>query len=426
MSDVSTQHEAGDLATVTRAMGAVDPAVAARTRELKEWEDIAFVLRSKDFEPPGREGGFGAEWQAHLIGESLVEVRGDDHFERRRLESVLFRRDTLLDYERELVLPSLRREVGALAETRDADGLVRTDLLRLAKRVSVDLMTTLVGLDGIEDEEAISEFAELYEDLDVGVRAKYTTGDPGAVVARALDAQRRLVERHFRPSWQRREQLLRDGAEAPNDLITLMIRHPEHYGRWDRELVEREATLFMTASVTTTGNEVCHAVREIEGWIAAHPEDAEKRTDEAWLAAAFNESARLHAFGWMVRLAVRDTQLPDGTSVQQGDLFWLDFRAAYDELYGGDASRFDPSRRQTEELAPYGLAFGNGRHTCIGKMLVLGDGATGTEERRGTARTILLELYGQGMRLDPERPPQTSPGSVREMVESCPIVLTAL
>src|SRR5207244_498165 len=104
--------------------------------------------------------------------------------------------------------------------------------------------------------------------------------------------------------------------------------------------IVREATLFISASIATTANAVCHAVREIEAWIEEHPEDAAKRTDDDFLTRALNESLRLHQSGWMVRTAVRETDLPSSERVGEGESVWLDFRSAYRELFPGDPERF--------------------------------------------------------------------------------------
>ena len=360
-------HQAGDLATLASSMKGVRAEDVARARELTGWADIAHVLRSKDFEPPSGEDGFGVDFQTRVLGDSLVELRGDHHFERRRLVSILFRRGTLLGYEERPVRPAVAESIAALRATPDPDGVVRTDLLGFGHRVSLRLMTTLLGFDGIDTPEEVESFSQLFDAVDVGARAKYTTLDPEEVVQAALAAQRQIMDAYFWPAWERREQLRAAGEELPKDLISVMVSHPEHFGQFERGAVEREASLFIIASVVTTANEICHAVREIEGWIAEHPEDADLRTDEAFVVAAFQESARLHAFGWMVRAAVRDTTLRDGTALHEHDIVWLNFRTAYAELYGADADRFNPRRAQSDALSPYGLAFGDGRHTSSGR-----------------------------------------------------------
>ena len=66
-------HEAGDLATVSGSMTAAGADDVARARELKRWDDIRHVLRSKDFESPRPQDGFGVSFQSQVLGSSLVE-----------------------------------------------------------------------------------------------------------------------------------------------------------------------------------------------------------------------------------------------------------------------------------------------------------------------------------------------------------------
>jgi cytochrome P450 len=181
----------------------------------------------------------------------------------------------------------------------------------------------------------------------------------------------------------------------------------------------------MVASVATTATNICHAVCSIEDWIVQHPEDAEKRTDEAFLESALHESLRLYARKWLLRAATRDTHLPTGAAIRQGELVWLNFEEAYKAIAGADHAQFNPYRSLTYGR-PWGPAFADGRHTCIGKNLVLGDGANEEGGRRGTAKAMMLELYRVGMRLDPERARVITDESVRQMFVSCPIILTAL
>lgn len=428
----TTAQETGDSEQVIAAMSAVDRGALGRARQLSDWQDIEAVLRSRDFEPPGQGDGAGIEFQASVVGDTLLDLRGDVHSERRKIEAPLFRSDSLRALEEEYLAPALTRMIDGLRAQRVPGSAVAVDLLTLTHHVFFELMARLVGID-VDSPEKVDLLAQRFQAIDDAARVKYTTGDPVEITRLGREAQEAVMEEFFRPSWRQRCALYAavqagdaDPADLPNDFMTIALGHLEHYEAWGGAgAVEREATLYMVASVATTATNICHAVCSIEDWIGQHPEDAEKRTDEAFLESALHESLRLYARKWLLRAATRDTHLPTGAAIRQGELVWLNFEEAYKAIAGADHARFNPYRKLAYGR-PWGPAFADGRHTCIGKNLVLGDGANEAGGRRGTAKTMMLELYRVGMRLDPDRPRVITDESVRQMFVSCPIILTAL
>jgi cytochrome P450 len=380
-------------------------------REIAGFEDVRFVLRSKSFEQVGPDDGYPrVGLQQRIIGDSVVMLRGEQHSERRHLESVLFRRPTLLRYEQELVRPRLQRALGELTATRSADGVVRGDLIRISLDMLLELMLTLTGIS-LETPEQEERFRAIFGSLDTGSRVRHAA-DPDRVIEEGLEIQQAFASEFFRPAWERHERLLaeiaagaRPETDAPNDLITLMLRNPGHFEQWDGAVYLREATLFVIASVGTTTRELGLAVDSIETWIDEHPEDAARRTDEVFLERAFAESLRFHqSIPSVGRVAVADVLLPSGISIARGETVRVNLAAASSEVAGAEADRFDPYREDPVKGERYGLAFSDGRHVCIGKQLVLGD-RHGDSVREGTAKTALVALYSAGMRRDRTREP---------------------
>src|SRR5262245_53981340 len=80
-------------------------------QRLTSFEEVEEALRSKDFVQAGKDRD-SAPFTLH----TLLSLSGAEHFARRRLESTLFRRRALADYEIGLVLPAIRM---ALDEARD-------------------------------------------------------------------------------------------------------------------------------------------------------------------------------------------------------------------------------------------------------------------------------------------------------------------
>jgi len=198
-------------------------------QEIATFDDVRFVLRSKLFEQVGPDDGYPrVGLQQQIIGDSVVMLRGEHHAERRQLESVLFRRSTLLMYERELVRPRLERTLKRLAESRDVDGVARADLNELSRDMLLQLMLTLSGIV-LETPAEEQRFGELFGTLDSGSRVRHAV-DGEKALREGLDAQRQFEREFFRPAWQRHEELLaevesgaRAEGELPNDLITLML-----------------------------------------------------------------------------------------------------------------------------------------------------------------------------------------------------------
>jgi cytochrome P450 len=373
--------------------------------ELREWADVRFVLRSRSFEQVAPEDGYseGTELQGKIIGDSLVMARGDGHFERRRLESALFRLPTLVEYEREIVRRRLDATLARLAESRDADGCARGDVVEIGEDVLLAVMAKMIGID-VSTPEREARFGELFSRLDRGTRVRHMV-DMHAALREGLEVQRLFEEEFFRPAWAEHAGRLAAGEELPNDLVSLMLRNQEHFSQWDDGIYLREATLFVSASIGTTIREIALCVDALERWLDDHPEDAAKRTDPEFLSAAFAESCRVHqSIQDVGRTAIEDITLPSGLRIQAGQPVRLSLVGANRDLVGGDADSFDPHRSAPSEGDRTGLAFSDGRHTCIGKILVLGGGPE-DGGRMGTALTVLLQLYGAGMRRDPTREP---------------------
>jgi cytochrome P450 len=402
---------------------------ATEFQEVADWDDVRFLLRSKSFEQVGPDDGYPRVGLQHMIiGDSVVMLRGEHHAERRHLESVLFRRPTLLMYERDLVRPRLRQALHDLPA--DGDGTVRADLNRISQDMLLELMLTLSGIS-LETPEKQDAFRALFGTLDSGSRVRHAV-DGEKAVREGLAAQRRFAEEFFEPAWREHEQLLAqveagelEESALPNDLIMLMLRNRAHFDNWDAGVYLREATLFVIASVGTTTRELCLAVDAIERWLEQHPEDAERRTDEEFLERAFEESLRLHqSIPSVGRVAVEEVVLPSGARVAAGETVRVNLVGANRELLGDDADEFDPHRAPPPRGTRHGLAFSDGRHICPGKMLVLGDDQDGGA-RLGTAKTALLELYRAGMRRDATREPVMKDTLTRRF-DSYPVVFENL
>src|SRR5438045_1337550 len=95
-----------------------------RARKLITFAEADLALRSKDF--------VQGQWDAPaacLVHDTVSDLDFEPHFLRRRLESVLFRKEALDHYELTVLVPALRNEL-ALAR-QGADHAQTVDLLPL-------------------------------------------------------------------------------------------------------------------------------------------------------------------------------------------------------------------------------------------------------------------------------------------------------
>lgn len=403
-------------------------------RLITEPEDVEFVLRQTDYL-------FGKtpellQYQGMLLAGSVLNLDGEDHFQRRRIEARVFTSDRLAYYENEVLEPYLDAAVADLArEAERTGGTPSVDLVAVVRRALVGVVAAVIGLDGVDSPEAVAQLDAILEALNQGVKVDFRTdGTKEAKMEEVLARRAEFVDRFFGPSLARRQALVKAHIADPEgnpppapDLLTVLASNPDHVQRWDEGLPLREATLFAQASIGTTTRGVCHTVVELERWLEQHPEDRARLTDPEFLGRAFAESLRLHAIDpALQRKAWQDVTLPSGEQIPKDEILGVDIGASGRDtsLFGADANLFNPHRQRPESLDAHGHSFGGGSHKCTGFNFVVGDRYRA--DRQGTAKTILLRLYSLGIRLDPERPPVRDHGTVKDDLRAVPVIFSAL
>jgi len=365
---------------------------------LRSYHDVVEAFRSKSF----IQGGGGRRDSAPITGYGVLALAGRDHFERRRIEAVLFRKDMLRWFERDVVGPALA------AALDEAGGGGPVDLLPFLRAVFCDLTCAFWGIDGIDTPEARQRFLTVVDEMTPGGAVEWERGNHREIVTRSLAAQRRFAAAYVQPARQRREALIEAHAagrlgesELPKDLLTVMLRNKRHFDRWDSEVYVREITLF--APGDTIMRFIPHMVAEIHGWVNEHPEDVWLLEDVGFLRRCATESLRLHpASPYFIRQAVEDTTLASGLAFRAGDYVVLDVTTASldSEVYGPDAGRFNPHRVPLRKIKQVGLAFGEGPHTCIGAMMSVGEISAhrpGPDDPLGLVPYTLRELFRAGV-----------------------------
>jgi cytochrome P450 len=361
-------------------------------------------------------------------GRTLLELDGEEHRDRRKLETSLFGKTMLDRYESEVLAPAIERCLRDADAGRGPNGYVRADLARLSHTMFLQIAAAVIGLDGVDTPERTELLEQCMYALNAAFDVKYSTRDHGEVIREGLTAKESFVEHFYRPSMQRRESLLAGFAkgeiaegELPADLLMIMLRH--HRDDWDADLPVRETLLYLAGATDTTSNAVNHSVAELLKWLIGQPDDRAHLYDRVFLRGVCNETLRLKLnVTALVRRATRDIALSTGRVISSNQFVALDFIQANRDrnIFGDDADRFNPWRKVPSNVRPYGLAFGAGRHLCMGFPLVTP--VTGGADR--ALFKILQALLESGVELDPERPPRFAP-TAEEVYESLPILLTA-
>jgi hypothetical protein len=96
------------------------------------------------------------------------------------------------------------------------------------------------------------------------------------------------------------------------------------------------------------------------------------------------------------------------------------------DAFGDDAAAFNPQRGKFPPHMPYGITFGVGVHSCLGKNLAAGDipkaNSDPAHHQFGTVTLIARELLVHGARPDARRTPEQDLSTERETWLRYPIV----
>lgn len=393
----------------------------AACREVQE------VLRSSSFWP-----SMFVRVSGPLLEGTLMTLDVDEHLRRRRTEVVMFSRAQLMVYELGIVVPALREQLGS-ACSRNLEN-PKVDILHIMGDALLRVTAKIVGIDELTMID-MDELRELAEHFGEGSSAEWALEDREAVVAASVAAKDRFAERFFLPALARRKKLVvavqreeLEEAELPNDLTTLLLRA---YESWDTEKLLREIIFYVTASANTTTHLAPHVLQELLQHFEAHPEDRAKAGDLSFLQRAVSEGLRLHpTVPGLLRLAREDVTLPSGRSFAAGEQLLCDLNAANrdESVFGPTANVYDPYRELPARTTAYGLAFGDGAHTCLGRQVAVGAG-NGSIDRAdipaGVLTRLLQEVLRFSPRIDPADPPVLRENTATMRFARFPVILSS-
>ncbi|MEM9609888.1 MAG: cytochrome P450 [Actinomycetota bacterium] len=369
---------------------------------------------------------------AALMSDVIVNLHGDEHVARRRLENRLFRRDTFAWYETERI-PTIVADV--LAPAIEAGC---AELGHLARRTMMMLSVDVAGVDRPAGTEA--EIERLYELMDTMARAAtvaHATGDKGAVIDAGNRALAAFADEFYEPSRRRRAALVEDVAagrldedKLPRDVLTTLLRNVDDLDLAPGTIL-RETAYYPWVGSHSTANQFVHAMHHL---LEAIDDDPPLRsrllTDADLLQAHVHESVRLHpASPVALRIATCDVTLSTGQRIVEGEQVVIEVETANrdPEAVGEEPDEFCPGRERADRVAPWGLSFGHGTHACLGQELAAGvDVATadpGSTMLRGAITTMAHEVLATGARPDPHDPAVLDATTTRQMWGRYPVLL---
>lgn len=350
-----------------------------------------------------------------IMDDVLLTLHGESHKDRRHLALRIFKRDFAKHYERNVFPATLAATLRQLQDVRPFD------LVEFGYRVTMNLTADFAGIDRpLETAEETRTLLRLVRKFSEGATLVHSTRDRETVRAEVRDALDEFDVVFLAPSRARREALLSEFAAGrlaeamlPRDMLTVLLRNEDRLALPD-DVLRREVAFYLQAGSHSTANAMVHAVHEIFAWCDTRPDERHLIRDDArYLQRCVHESLRLHpASPIALRTALKAIDFPWGDHVDEGDSIVIDLAAANRDVsvFGDEAEAFNPRRVLSDSRAqPFGLTFGVGIHSCLGRDLdgglVPGGGSELDDRQFGIVTLLVKALLDRGVMPDPAAAP---------------------
>lgn len=383
------------------------------------------AFRSKALRQAGYSEG------AVVTADTLLDLHGDDHRERRRVENRLFRREIFSYWEHQVLGGTVRATLGPFVESGHGD------LAQIGYRSALSLTATIAGIDNDPTDTAATErLYSIVKKFSEGATIMHSTRDKSEVRSEVRDVMATFEQEWFQPSLDRRQSLVDqvergslDAEDLPKDVLSTLLVHRDRLDL-PPDVVLREMCLYLQAGAHSTANAFTHTVDDLLAWGVEHPDDlARARHDIGFVQRCMHESLRLHPASPMAyRTPLADTELGDGTHLPADSLVVLDLTEANRDVdvFGPTAGDYWPDREVPDGVPRWGMSFGAGAHACIGAEL---DGGLEIDPDRpsdeqlfGTVAVMAHAFLEAGGRQDPAQPPTLDPNSTRKHYSSYPVL----
>ena len=392
---------------------------------LASWSQVREAFRSKELRQAGYSEG------AVVMSDTLLDLHGKAHRERRRVENRLFRREIFSYWEHEVLGRTIDITLNPFVEAKQGD------LSVIGYRCAMNLTATIAGID--QDPSDAKHTETLYgivKKFSEGATLLHSKRNKDQVRQEVKEAMDQFAKDFFDPSRETRERLIEESIngtinqdDLPKDVLTTLLVNREQLGLTD-QIIFREICFYLQAGAHSTANAFTHTVDDILNWGQQYPEDLNKaREDLSFVQRCMHESLRLNpASPVALRRPLRDMELSDGTLLSEGTEVTLDLMLANrdNEIFGESSGTYDPYREVPEGIPRWGMSFGAGMHACVGAEL---DGGLEIDPDRpesealfGTVAIMAHALLSAGGRRDPNNPPQHDPNSERKHFSTYPVI----
>jgi cytochrome P450 len=346
-----------------------------RSYAVHRWDDVEAALRDEDT----FSSRINLEMMGPYMGEVILAKNGSEHTKYRNLVSPAFRPSAVARWEHELVGPIIHELLDGLAPRGRADLVAE-----VTRRYPMRVITGILGVP-LSD---VDQFMRWAEAVNVGP----TAPEAGRAAAEAM-------REYLRPIVEDRR------VHPREDLISDLVHSEIDGERLDDAHLYGFLMLLLPAGAETTFRVMGNCLYAL----LTHPRDLERvRADRALLPEAIEETLRWETSVTVIaRIALRHATIA-GVSIEPGSIVNLLNGSA-----NRDAARFDHSEEwDLDRKDKRHLAFGWGRHVCLGMHLA-------RLELRVGIGAILDRL--PNLRLDPAAPRPSIRGLAFRGPDSLPV-----
>lgn len=351
-----------------------------------------------------------------VMADVLVNLHGDAHRDRRRLENRLYRRETLLRYEREL-FPEILESTLAPHVARG-----QAELVSLGHQLMMNLAALTAGVDRPlgtpEETERLYGYLRIFIE---GATLAHYTGDQAAKRAEVEAALVDFDAEFLAPSIEHRQAL--PAAERPRDVLTVLLDNDDDL-HLPHEVIRREIAFYLLAGAHTSATAFTRVLHHMFEWFTEHPEEQKLATDLDFVQRCTNETIRLEPSSPIaLRRADDAVTLSGGLEIAAGDEVTIDLLAVNrdPDVWGADGDAFDPWRTPPERVPAWGLSLGSGMHHCIGAELAAG-AQLENDRLWGLVPTSVCQMFELGCEPDPDERPVRDPSTARPYFSRYPVV----
>ena len=387
------------------------------------YNDAVSTLRIKDLKQSLYDDG------EIIMDQVLVCLHGEEHKKRRKLENKIFTREVFKYYENEVFPVTINETLEPYKENG------KMDLVDYGFRVLLNLTADFSGVDRPKKTKKETEtLLNLLKIFASGATLHHSTRDHEEVKEEVRNALENFDEQFLKPSIERRKNLIRkkDFENLPSDILTVLLVNEDDLNL-PYDVLQREIAFYLLAGAQTSIHSLVHVFHEIHDWIKNNPKEKLKlKDDPIFVQKCFLESTRLHPSSPIaLRKPVCPVKLPDDKDAELGDSIVIDlYNSNRDKkVFGDDADKFNPYRQPPSGQNLYGLSFGLGMHSCIGRNLAAGvNSKPDTDPNNhhyGTVTMILRELISRSAIPDPKDTPKMDDKTKRPNWGYYPIIFSS-